>query len=189
MCTVTYQAWPRLSLASLVMMSDVTVLLMLLFACMQNAASKLWQLELLIRKCWYIQHSKHNVHGFIHDWQGMVWNGMEDDFSIFHTGNFLPFHFHLILKIFHSIFHSILKFSSIFHFVLKFSSIFHSILPYQRNFWTGSNAMDILLLCNVVSNRSWMCANNTKMQRLVSGMHIAHGLMHRRSLDFELEGG
>ena len=24
--------------------------------------------------------------------QDMVWNGMEDDFSIFHTGNFLPFH-------------------------------------------------------------------------------------------------
>ena len=34
-----------------------------------------------------------------------------------------------------------------------------------------------------------MCANNTKMQRPVSGMHIAHGLMHRRSLDFELGGG
>ena len=27
------------------------------------------------------------------------------------------------------------------------------------------------------------------MQRPVSGMHIAHGLMHRRSLDFELWGG
>ena len=27
------------------------------------------------------------------------------------------------------------------------------------------------------------------MQQLVSGMHIAHGLMHRRSLDFELGGG
>ena len=63
-----------------------------------------------------------------------AWYGMEDDFSIFHTGNFLPFHFHSIPKIFHSIFHSILKFSSIFHSILKFSSIFHSILPYQRNF-------------------------------------------------------
>ena len=59
--------------------------------------------------------------------QGMVWNGMEDDFSIFHTGNFLPFHFHSVLKTFHSIFHSIVKFSSIFHSILKFSSIFHSI--------------------------------------------------------------
>ena len=68
------------------------------------------------------------------DCQGMVWNGMEEDFSIFHTGNFLPFHFHSIPKILHSIFHSILKFSSIFHSILKFSSIFHSILPYQRNF-------------------------------------------------------
>ena len=42
-----------------------------------------------------------------------------------------------------------------------------------------------LHLCNVVSNRLWRCANNTKMPRLVSGMHIAHDLMHRRSLDFE----
>ena len=49
---------------------------------------------------------------------------MEDDFSIFHTGNFLSFHCHSILKIFHSIFHSI----------LKFSSIFLSILPYQGKF-------------------------------------------------------
>ena len=24
--------------------------------------------------------------------QGTVCNGMEDDFSVFHTGNFLPFH-------------------------------------------------------------------------------------------------
>ena len=50
----------------------------------------------------------------------MEWNGMEDDFSIFHTGNFLPFHFHSILKIFHSI--------------LKFSSVFHSTLPHQDTF-------------------------------------------------------
>ena len=47
-----------------------------------------------------------------------AWHGMEDDFSIFHTGNFRPFHFHSILKVIHAI--------------LKFSSIFHSILPYQR---------------------------------------------------------
>ena len=56
---------------------------------------------------------------------GMMWNGMEDDFYIFHTSNFLPFHFHSILKIFHSIFHSI----------LKLSSVFHSILLYQKTFW------------------------------------------------------
>ena len=24
----------------------------------------------------------------------MVWNGVKDDFSIFHTGSFIPFHFH-----------------------------------------------------------------------------------------------
>ena len=48
--------------------------------------------------------------------QGMVWNGMEDDFSIFHAGNFLPFHTQNLP----------------FHFIQKFSSIFHSILPYRR---------------------------------------------------------
>ena len=53
-----------------------------------------------------------------------AWHEMEDDFSTFHTGNFRPLHFHSILKVFHFIFHSI----------LKFSSIFHSILPYQRKF-------------------------------------------------------
>ena len=54
--------------------------------------------------------------------EGMVWNGRR--FSIFHTGNFLPFYFHSIPKIFHSIFQPI----------VKFSSVFQSILPYQRNF-------------------------------------------------------
>ena len=44
----------------------------------------------------------------------MLWNGgMEDDFSIFHAGNFLPFHI---------------------PFHTKFSSIFHSILPHQGKF-------------------------------------------------------
>ena len=45
---------------------------------------------------------------------------MEDDFSIFYNGNFFSFHFHSILKIFHS--------------MLKFSFIFNSIHPYQRSF-------------------------------------------------------
>ena len=44
------------------------------------------------------------------DKKGMLWNGMGDNFSIFHIDSFLPFHFQFILKIFHSIFHSILKF-------------------------------------------------------------------------------
>ena len=30
--------------------------------------------------------------------------------------------------------------------------------------------------------------NDTKMQRQVSGMHIAHGFMHRRNQDFALGG-
>ena len=38
---------------------------------------------------------------------------MEDDFSIFHTGNFLPFHFHSIPKI--------------FHFILFLNNYFHSV--------------------------------------------------------------
>ena len=64
-----------------------------------------------------------------------AWHGMEDDFSVFHTGNFRPFHFHSILKVFHSIFHSILKFSFIFHF----------ILPYQRK--CRLEAMQHLFCC------------------------------------------
>ena len=56
--------------------------------------------------------------------QGMLWNGMEDDFSIFHTAKFLPFHIHSILKIFHSIFHFILIF---------FHVPFHSSILMQFN--------------------------------------------------------
>ena len=109
--------------------------------------------------------------------QGMVWHEMEDDFSIFHTGNFLPFYFHSILKIFHARFHSKLKFSSIFQT--------KEILD-----WKQCNAYFVALhLWNVVSNHSWRCANNTMMPRPVSGIHNAHGLMHRCSLDFELGGG
>ena len=36
------------------------------------AANKLWQLELLKSKCWYIQYSKHNVHGLIRDWDDVL---------------------------------------------------------------------------------------------------------------------
>ena len=68
-------------------------------------------------------------------WHGMEWNGMEDDFSIFNTGNFGSFHFHSIPKVFHSIFHSI----------LEFSSKFHSILPYQRK--CRREAMQRLFCC------------------------------------------
>ena len=46
-------------------------------------------------------------------------HGMEDDFTVFRTDDFLPFHFHSILKMFHSIFHSLLKFSSLFHSIPK----------------------------------------------------------------------
>ena len=105
---------------------------------------------------------------------GKEWNGRR----FFH----IPYwQFSSILKIFHYIFHSI----------LKFSSIFHSILPYQRNF--RLEAMQRIFCCfaslNVVSNRSWRCVNNIKMQQPVSGMHIAHGLMYRRSQDFGLGEG
>ena len=73
-----------------------------------------------------------------------AWHGMEDDFFIFHTGNFRPLHFHSILKVFHSIFHSILKFSSIPYFHTKKSLD-----------WKQCNiCFAALHLCNVVSNRS-----------------------------------
>ena len=64
-----------------------------------------------------------------------IWHGMENDFLIFDTGNFRPFHFHSILKVLHSILHSI----------LKFSSIFHSILPCQRK--CRLEAMQRLFCC------------------------------------------
>ena len=107
-----------------------------------------------------------------------AWYGMEDDFSIFHTCNFLPFHFHCILKIIHSIFHSI----------LKYFSIFHSILPYQRN--VRLEAMQRIFCCfaflQCCKQPLVKVRQNTKMQLSVSDMHIAHGLMHRRSKDFGL---
>ena len=104
-----------------------------------------------------------------------AWNGIKDDFSIFHIGNFLPFHFHCIPKIFHS--------------VLKFSSLFHSILPNQKTF--GLEAIQ-LIFCIFAMLYATICKsarNNTKMQRPVTGMHIAHGLMCSNSQDFDCGGG
>ena len=86
----------------------------------------------------------------------------------FHTKN-LPFHIP-----------SYLKFSSILN------SYFHTkeILDWKQcNVYFAA-----LRLCNVASNRSWMCVNNTKMQQPVSGMHVGLGLMHRHSQDFRLWG-
>ena len=103
-----------------------------------------------------------------------AWYGMENDFLLFRSGNFLPFH--SILKIFLSIFLSI----------LKFSSIFYSILPFQRNF--RLEAIQLRIFCCFASLQR-RCVNNTKIQQPVSGMHIAHGLMHRRSQDFGLGEG
>ena len=99
--------------------------------------------------------------------------GMEDDFSIFHTGNF-----------FHSIsFHATnLPLHTKLFFI--FDSYFHTK---ELLDWKQCNVYFVALhLCNVVNNRSWRCVNNTKMLQPVSGMHIAHGLMHRRSQDFGL---
>ena len=48
----------------------------------------------------YLPISKKNWHPRLSrskNWFLGVWYGMEDDFSIFHTGHFLPFHFHYIL--------------------------------------------------------------------------------------------
>ena len=68
-------------------------------------------------------------------WQSMVWNGMEDDFFIFHTGSF-PFQFHTK------------NFS--FHSKIFFHIPFHTSIP--KKFWTENIATYILLLRNVVSN-------------------------------------
>ena len=50
---------------------------------------------------------------------------------------------------------------------------------------SSENECTALRLCDVVSNRSWRCVSSITMQQPVSGMQIAHGLMHSRSQDFE----
>ena len=48
-------------------------------------------------------HIKNKIDTVLSSVDSRAWYGMEDDFSIFHTGNFLLFHFHFIPKIFHSL--------------------------------------------------------------------------------------
>ena len=103
----------------------------------------------------------------------MVWNGIKDDFCIFHTSNFLPFYFHSILKIFHSI--------------LKFSSIFYSIFSYQRTF--RLEAMQGTFCTLQCCKQPLMKVRITRMQRLVSGMHFTHGFMHKRITRILIWGG
>ena len=75
--------------------------------------------------------------------QGMVWNGMEDDFSIFHTGNFLPFHTKNLP--FHIPFHSKIFFHIPFHSKTFFHIPFHTkILPIrsaEKNRLSGNTIM------------------------------------------------
>ena len=117
---------------------------------------------------------------------GMQWNGKRFFHIPYWQFSSIPFPFHTKNLPFHTkIFFHIPFYTKIFFHIL-----FHTSIP--KKFLTGSNFnvyFAALHLCNVVSNRSWRCANNTKMQRLVSGMHIAHGLMHRCNLDFELGRG
>ena len=73
-------------------------------------------------------------------WQGMAWNGIKwNGRRFFHIPYWqfwsIPFPFYSILKVFHSIFHSI----------LKFSFKFRSILPYQRK--CRLKAMQRLFCC------------------------------------------
>ena len=119
----------------------------------------------------------------------MEWNGRR----FFHIPyrQFSSIHFNSIPKIFHSIFHSILKFSSIFHSILKLSSIFHSMLPYQRNF--RLEATQRIFCCfaplQCCKQPFVKVCQQYLDQQPVSGMHISHSLMHRRSLGFKLKGG
>ena len=75
--------------------------------------------------------------------QGMVRSGIEDDFSILHSGNFLPFHFHSIPNIFYSIFHFTLIFSFIFHFILPYPGKFRSEVT--RNLYNTFATLSVLL--------------------------------------------
>ena len=108
----------------------------------------------------------------------MEWNEMENNFSIFHTGKFLPFDCHSILKIFHSVFHT----TVFFHIPFQTSML--------KKFKTGSNATYILHHCNV-SNHSWMCdVVRVTIQRCNNGIciHNAHGLIQMRSQDLGFAG-
>ena len=91
-----------------------------------------------------------------------AWYGMEYDFSIFRTGNFLPFHSKNLP----------------FHTKIFFHIPFHTKEVLD---WKQYNTYSTLHLCRVESNHSEGACNNTKIQRLVSGMHIAQDLMHRRN--------
>ena len=80
---------------------------------------------------------------------------MEDDFSIFHAGNFFPFDFHSVLKIYHFI----------FHFIPKFSCVFHTSIPKFFFNWRQRNALFVsshvkVNVCELllVSNHSQRCA-------------------------------
>ena len=90
-------------------------------------------------------------------WYGMVW---EDDFYILHTGNFLPFHFHSILKIFHSILHTI---------------GYHNFLPYSiPNFHTKVSWMSLGISCLLFFGTSviciWACACSRPLAPLMRAL-------------------
>ena len=95
---------------------------------------------------------------------GMEWNGRR----FFHIPNWqfssIPFPFHTKNLPFHISFHT----KIFFHIPL------HTSIPKKFK---------------LESMQRIFCCFNTKMQRPVSGMHIARGLMHRRSLNFLLGGG
>ena len=78
---------------------------------------------------------------------------MEDDFSIFHTGNFLPFHTKNLP----------------FHTKIFFHIPFHASISQ-----TFRQAMQ-QIFCALAMLKATIrktASNNTKMQRLVSGIHM-----------------
>ena len=76
----------------------------------------------------------------------MKWNGRH----CFPSWRFFPFHLHSIKEIFHSFFHSILKFSSIFHSILTlfFHLPFHLKIFFHRPFYLSSIHFKYLSLSN-----------------------------------------
>ena len=90
---------------------------------LKRPTSALWQFKVVKSLCWRSDSRVRWSAGrqvicqaWITGEQGMIWNEMEDDFFIFHCGNFLPYH------------------TKIFHSMLKFSSIFPSTLSYLTTF-------------------------------------------------------
>ena len=95
----------------------------------------------------------------------MIWNGMEEDFSIFHTGNF----FHSI-----SIPTQNLQLHFSFHIKIFFHIFFHTSI--LKNFYGVSNAAYILHLCIcIIKNFTNILKLGDVVTKLMQLKHITDG--------------